>query len=1657
MKQLCCQNVTRIWISFILIVGLLTFGWQAQNAQAAAAVTFKSVVGGGSFTLALQTDGTVWSLGYNAQGQLGDGTTTDRNYIKAVPGLTNVKSIAAGGGHAVALKNDGTVWTWGLNDKGQLGNGTQTNSSVPVKVNSLSSITEIVAGDYHTLALKSDGTVWAWGKNDFGQLGNNTTISDTSPTQQSTPVQVSGLTNVKSIAAGRSFSLALKTEGSVWGWGSNFFYPLGGTSYNHTTPVLIAGLPINVTAISGHNMSHHSLALTANGEVWAWGYNSYGQLGDGVASAYDNNRKDNMPKKVKDSAGSGTLSSITAIESGMSTSYALDSNGAVWAWGSNNAGAMGAGNYSYMSSKPNKIFGNTLPSDITAIGAATSGGMAITSDGKLWGWGMITQQNPPQYTPGPIKGEPQKTVEATASSSAPVAGDGVNITLTVKDGLGNTDTTFTGAKNVTVSGVTAAPNASYGSFNGTTLTSGSQTVSVSFSNGVATAALKLNHASTQSVVFSVATVDTPAASALSMTPVAAAAASLTVTTQPVPGTVSAQAFATQPKVTLKDAYGNVCATGTSATATVTASAKAGTGSWTIGGTTSRTAVAGVVTFTDLTSTHDSDGNGSILFTAGTLTVTSSQFTIPNPPVKTLTAVTTDNDVDHDIVITFDADADFEAAVTGVKFGGTALVRNTDYTIGSGTITLKPSGGNTALRTPKTALVEVAATGYGNSKVSQTITAGKATHLNVTTQPVPGTVSGQAFATQPVIKLVDQYGNTASNGPSASDAVTASAKAGTGSWTLGGTATATAVNGIVSFTDLTLALVSYGNGQMVFGSGTLQTESSVFAIPPDIPTVPVIVTVRGGDSHAVVRWNSVPEATGYQVYWSTVSGVRTGLPAIVAGTENSYEISGLTNGTTYYVSVAATNVAGVSASSPEASVTPQVAPPGVPVIQSVTAGDARVKLTWGRVEGATGYNVYISTASGSYSAPVATVSASVYTEYSYEASALVNGTTYYFVVQATNPGGDSGNSSEVTATPQVPAPGAPSDLRATAGFETIRLEWSGMLGAAGYKVYKGTVSGQYESEIATVAGAVYGTVTGNVYGYDVTGLTDRTRYYFVVRAMNPGGMSGNSNEANASALTVPGAPTDVTATAGNGQATVSFNPPVNNGGSALTRFVVTSAPGGITASGVETSILVTGLSNGTAYTFTVRAENEFGIGPASQASAPVTPKAPEESGGPGPVDTGSGDPSPSSPSSPGGAPAPTPASGVEIWINGKVETAGTAVSSKLGDKSVTTVIVDEKKLNDKLQNEGSAPVVTIPLPASDIAIGQLNGQIVKAMEGKEGVFKVQTDSATYVLPALQIRMDSLSEQLGTGIALKDITVQIVISKASESVSHSLEKAAKDGNYSVVAEPLDFTVKASYGDKTVEIHTFDAYVERTVALAPNTDPNKITTGVVVEPNGAVRHVPTQVVRQGETYHARIRSLTNSSYAVIWNPVTFRDTAGHWAEEVIQDMGSRMVVGGTGDSRFDPDRNMTRAEFAAIVVRALGLAPETNSRTFADIGPAVWYRGYVAAAYAHGIVTGYDDNRYGPDETITREQAVTMLSRAMMLTGLKTGVAANSAGSLLAGYEDGGSVSDYAKLPMALVVQAGIVSGRSETLLAPQASVTRAEVAVIVCRLLQASDLI
>ena len=392
---------------------------------------------------------------------------------------------------------------------------------------------------------------------------------------------------------------------------------------------------------------------------------------------------------------------------------------------------------------------------------------------------------------------------------------------------------------------------------------------------------------------------------------------------------------------------------------------------------------------------------------------------------------------------------------------------------------------------------------------------------------------------------------------------------------------------------------YGAGE----SAASNQASATPAAPVVIPSAPTNLAATAGNAQVALTWTASAGATSYNLYWSTSSGVTPANGTKISNISSaSYTQTGLTNGTTYYYVVTAVDSAGESGASSQASATP-VAPilaPSAPTSLAATAGNAQVSLTWTASTGATSYNLYWSTTTGV--TPANGTKIGGITNPNYVQMGLTNGTTYYYVVTAVDSGGESPASNQASATPVAPvvAPSAPTSLAATAGNAQVSLTWAASAGATSYNLYWSTTTGVTPANGTKIAG-----ITNPAYVQ--TGLANGTTYFYVVTAVDSAGESGPSNQASATpAAPIASAPTNLTATAGNTQVSLTWTASAG----ATTYNLYWSTTTGVTpANGTKISGITnpayvqTGLTNGTTYYYVVTAVNSAGeSGPSNQASA-----------------------------------------------------------------------------------------------------------------------------------------------------------------------------------------------------------------------------------------------------------------------------------------------------------------------------------------------------------------------------------------------------------------------------------------------------------------------
>ncbi|QNR67918.1 S-layer homology domain-containing protein [Paenibacillus peoriae] len=416
---------------------------------------------------------------------------------------------------------------------------------------------------------------------------------------------------------------------------------------------------------------------------------------------------------------------------------------------------------------------------------------------------------------------------------------------------------------------------------------------------------------------------------------------------------------------------------------------------------------------------------------------------------------------------------------------------------------------------------------------------------------------------------------------------------------------------------------------------------------------------------------------------------------------------------------------------------------------------------------------------------------------------------------------------------------------------------------------------------------------------------------------------------------------------------------------------------------------------------------------------------------------------------------TPKGALDVTLNGNDNPFATGTVSTTGGRTVTSVKGNPDKLTDAA-SQGTAQKLAIHSPnEGDMTVDGLTADNLKQLSDKGASLEVSNLLAIYPVPAGKMNLSSVADKLGNA-ALSDIGVRIDIKRSAEGVITSAKSKAAATGYELLVDPVDLDLTFSRAGQTMRSDQLNGYAVKYIALPEGIDPNRITTGVIVNPDGSVYHMPTVVTKINNRYFAQINDLrSNGTYSVIWNPQDFDDVKTHWGREDVNNIAARLDLKGNGNNTFSPDRSVTRSEFAEIVVTGLGLMrPDAPQPYFPDVSASAWYEKAVTIANEFDIVRGYEDGNFYSDKQITREQGFSMIARAYRL--IQSEAAAGQDTSALSQYGDGASVSNWAKADVAQLIEAGIIQGNGAKL-SPQATMTRAEVTALIARMLKTTNLI
>ncbi|MCT1398443.1 S-layer homology domain-containing protein [Paenibacillus sp. p3-SID867] len=394
-----------------------------------------------------------------------------------------------------------------------------------------------------------------------------------------------------------------------------------------------------------------------------------------------------------------------------------------------------------------------------------------------------------------------------------------------------------------------------------------------------------------------------------------------------------------------------------------------------------------------------------------------------------------------------------------------------------------------------------------------------------------------------------------------------------------------------------------------------------------------------------------------------------------------------------------------------------------------------------------------------------------------------------------------------------------------------------------------------------------------------------------------------------------------------------------------------------------------------------------------------------------------------------APSPVPDPRMVVTINGKQVRVTAKKEQEHDGRTVLRLIPDSDLVRSwtaggediVIDIDNEDPVVKVDLPAEAL-------QVLLSAKPSAAI-RIGVNGASYSVP-LHVLSDLKNRA----------NVTVVIAKMADSARRQLDEVLTRQGHDMLAEPMSFEL---YSNGDVRIEGEDTYLKRTFLINDAAGSDRSTV-VWVDGAGKPRFVPS--IFEGET--ATFYSPYNGVYTAVRSNRTFEDIQGHWAQSNIERMANKLIVNGSADGMFDPNRTVTRAEFVAMLVRALGLTEKPQLSSYSDVGPnEIWYAGAIGAASAAGLIEGYADGSFRPDARITREQVAVMLARAARYAGELPPKDA----STLESFSDHAQVSDWAKGATADLLAAGMIEGVEKAAFAPQALATRAQSTVLLNRML------
>ncbi|MFC0213433.1 S-layer homology domain-containing protein [Paenibacillus chartarius] len=703
----------------------------------------------------------------------------------------------------------------------------------------------------------------------------------------------------------------------------------------------------------------------------------------------------------------------------------------------------------------------------------------------------------------------------------------------------------------------------------------------------------------------------------------------------------------------------------------------------------------------------------------------------------------------------------------------------------------------------------------------------------------------------------------------------------------------------------------------------------------------------------------------------------------------------------------------------------------------------VKVSWSGASdnvGVTQYKVY----NGDVSTTV--------TGTTYEFTGLTPNTTYQFKVEARDAAGnwtDNGPVLSVT-TKSASDTEKPSWISGVLNaikksWNSFSLSWTGATdneAVTEYKIY------QNDKVIATITDSTY----------EVSDLEANKTYQFKVEA---GDAAGNwTDNGPSQSVTTDHAPDTAKPTwASDAAITVDSKSTSSiklkwSGASdnvGVTQYKVSI--GDVVKTVTQATYEFTGLNSNTSYKFKVEAGDAAGNWTENGPSLTVTTNSTSSGSDTGTTTTTDTNQGQQQTTPPATQPKPEQKNEVQVPQEEKVETAPD------GSKTVVMTVKAEDLAKALESVKGSnKPTITVKTNSSESQVKAelpAGSLVTAAQTAPNAVISIQSGDTSYNLPLSVLDIASLSQQLGADA--KDVKLIVSIEKVRGNAAKQIEDTASGSGVTIVGTPIEFNVSVEANGKTAEINNFGGtYVTRTITISDKVNAEQTTVLLVDPVTGAMSFVPaTFLTVNGQTVVTIMRN-GNSIYTVAQTSKTFADAGNHWAKADIELMASKLIVKGISDNAFGPDQNITRAEFAALVTRALGLTEDKDAAKFKDVSAQDWFAGAVGAAVKAKLVEGFEDGGFKPNALITREQMAVMISRALQFTGKATDVNSKQV-QLLSGFKDKAKISTWAQAAVAQAVDSKIIEGMDGGQFVPADNATRAQAAVMLKRLLKFAQFI